>query len=118
MLELNFEFRTTEQNGILLSVSNPSNSPALSIELQNGAVVMTVDSGVGYISNVTNYLSEFALCNNAWHNVTALYSSSEITINVDGVRKSWVVQDDTGMDEIHAPLYIGGVPSKYIPPIL
>lgn len=96
----------------MLSVSNPSNSPALSIELQNGAVVMTVDNGVGYISNVTNRLSEFALCNNAWHNVTALYSSSEITINVDGVRKSWVVQDDTGMDEIRAPLYIGGVPSK------
>ncbi|XP_074042938.1 laminin subunit alpha-2 isoform X2 [Leptinotarsa decemlineata] len=112
MMELSFEFRTSEQNGILLSVSNHGDSPALSVELQNGAIVMAVNVGNGVVSNVTNNLdSAFSLCNNRWHNVTAVYSTSELTVNVDGIRKSWVVSDvDSGMGEMEAPLYIGGLP--------
>ncbi|KAJ8920571.1 hypothetical protein NQ315_004710, partial [Exocentrus adspersus] len=114
ILELSFEFKTAEQNGILLSVSNYRNSPALSVELQNGAVVMAVDMGNGATSNVTNNLdSDFALCNNRWHNVTAMYSSSELTVNVDGILKIWVQSDlNSLMDEIDAPLYIGGLPDN------
>lgn len=37
-LELEFEFRTSELNGVLLSVSEPVGFPALSIELHNGKV--------------------------------------------------------------------------------
>ncbi|KAF5275650.1 hypothetical protein FQA39_LY06762 [Lamprigera yunnana] len=111
ILEVSLEFRTADQNGILLSVSNPRNSPALSIELQNGAIVMTTDNGYGTITNVTNNLSDFALCDNHWHNITAVYTSTEITINVDGIRKIWVQSDDeTLIDELEAPLYIGGLP--------
>ncbi|XP_044266539.1 laminin subunit alpha-1 isoform X2 [Tribolium madens] len=111
-LELGFEFKTGEPNGIFLSVSNPRNSPALSVELQNGAVVMTIDMGNGIISKVTNSPhSDLTLANNEWHNLTALYSSFELTVNVDGVRKSWVQSDVNSMvDEIEAPLYIGGLP--------
>lgn len=75
---------------------------------------MTIDLGNGIQSNVTNNLdSDFALCNNMWHNVTAMYSSSELTVNVDGIRKSWVQSEvNSVMDEIDAPLYIGGLPGK------
>ncbi|KAJ3653214.1 hypothetical protein Zmor_012478 [Zophobas morio] len=113
-LELSFEFKTGEPNGILLSVSNLGNSPALSVELQNGAVVMTIDMGNGIISQVTNSPhSDSSLADNEWHNITALYSSSELTVNVDGVRKSWVQSDITSMvDAIEAPLYVGGLPSN------
>ncbi|GJQ67201.1 hypothetical protein Trydic_g8109 [Trypoxylus dichotomus] len=108
-LELKFEFRTKEQNGILMSVSTVSNSPALSLELQNGAVVMSVDMGNGIVSNVTNFHSAYALCDNKWHNVTALFST-ELTVNVDGVSKSWVISEMGFVDEIEDPLYIGGLP--------
>lgn len=113
---MGFEFKTGEPNGILLSVSNPGNSPALSVELQNGAVVMTIDMGNGVISKVTNSPhSDSTLANNEWHNLTALYSSFELTVNVDGVRKSWVQSDVNSMvDEIEAPLYVGGLPSKIL----
>lgn len=76
---------------------------------------MTVDLGNGMQTNVTNNLdSNYALCNNMWHNVTAMYSSSELTVNVDGIRKSWVQSDiNSLMDEIDAPLYIGGLPGKF-----
>lgn len=73
---------------------------------------MTVDMGNGIISKVTNNLdSEFALCNNKWHNVTAFYSNSELTVNIDGITKTWVQSDiNSLMDEIDAPLFIGGLP--------
>ncbi|RZB39130.1 laminin subunit alpha-1, partial [Asbolus verrucosus] len=113
-LELSFDFKTGEPNGILLSVSNLGNSPALSVELQNGAVVMTIDMGNGVISKVTNSPhSDATLANNEWHNITALYSSSELTVNVDGIRKSWVQSEvNSLMDEIEAPLYVGGLPNN------
>ncbi|XP_018564888.1 laminin subunit alpha-1-like [Anoplophora glabripennis] len=83
-------------------------------KLQNGAIVMAVDMGNGAVSNVTNNLdSDFALCNNLWHNVTAMYSSSELTLNVDGILKIWVQSDvNSLMDEIDAPLYVGGLPDN------
>lgn len=37
-LELEFDFRTSEMNGVLISVSEPNGFPALSIELYNGKV--------------------------------------------------------------------------------
>lgn len=96
-----------------MTVSGSANKPALSLELQNGAVVMAADNGFGAVSNVTNNLSDFALCNNKWHNITAVYSGTEITVNVDGIRKSWVRTDDESfMDGVEAPLYIGGLPGK------
>lgn len=112
---MSLEFKTVEPNGILLSVSSVGNSPALSVELQNGAVVMTIDMGNGQISKVTNSPRvDATLGNNVWHNITALYSSSELTVNVDGVRQSWVQSEiNSLMDEIVAPLYVGGIPSKY-----
>ncbi|XP_050306912.1 laminin subunit alpha-1 [Anthonomus grandis grandis] len=114
ILDLTIQFRTAEQNGILITISNDQNYPALSVELQNGAVVMAVDLGNGMQTNVTNNLdSDFALCDNRWHEVRAMYSSSELTVNVDGIRKSWVQSDvDSLMDAINAPLYIGGLPDN------
>ncbi|XP_044750495.1 laminin subunit alpha-1 [Coccinella septempunctata] len=111
-LELSFEFKTSEQNGILLSLSNSGNSPALSIELQNGGMVMSVDLGISPIFSVMNDLnSDFALCNNKWHNVTAIYSQYELTVKIDGIARSWARYDTNSLsDDIEAPLYIGGLP--------
>ncbi|KAK9872276.1 hypothetical protein WA026_017080 [Henosepilachna vigintioctopunctata] len=113
-LEISFEFKTSEQNGILLTISNSGNSPALSIELQNGGMVMSVDLGNSPVFSVTNDLnSDYALCNNKWHNVTALYSMYELTVNIDGIARSWARYDtNTLLDEIEAPLYIGGLPDS------
>lgn len=37
-LELQFEFRTSEMNGMILSIAEPVGFPALSIELHKGKV--------------------------------------------------------------------------------
>lgn len=38
-LELRFEFRTSEMQGVILSVTEPVNFPAISIELHKGKVM-------------------------------------------------------------------------------
>lgn len=111
---MTFEFRTAEQNGIILVISDPRNSPSFSIELHNGALVMAVDTGNGAVRYASNNLdSDFALCNNQWHNVTTLYSTSELTVIVNGIRKTWVQPDSNSMlVEYKAILYVGGIPGK------
>lgn len=109
-LDIAFEFRTDQQNGILLSVADQTNRPALSIELQNGAVVMSVDMGNGEVTNVTNSLVS---CNNKWHKVIASFTT-ELSINVDGVAQTWVLNGLEEMRSIEAPLYIGGLPGNII----
>lgn len=37
-MDLELEFRTSEMNGILLSVAEPQDYPAMSLELDNGKV--------------------------------------------------------------------------------
>lgn len=111
---MSFEFRTADQNGIILVISDPRNSPSFSVQLQNGALVMSVDTGNGAIRYASNNLdSDFALCNNHWHNVTTLYSNSELTVIVNGIRKTWVQPDSNSMlEEYEAKLFIGGLPGK------
>lgn len=41
-MELQFEFRTSELNGVLLSVAEPNGFPALSIEILGGIVCIAV----------------------------------------------------------------------------
>lgn len=49
-LELQFEFKTSELNGVLLSVAEPVGFPALSIEMHNGKV-----SGTPTLIEFTTY---------------------------------------------------------------
>lgn len=114
ILEVSFEFRTAEQNGIILVISEPRSSPTFSVELHNGALVMAVDTGNGAVKYASNNLdSDFALCNNQWHNVTTLYSTSELTVVVNGISKTWVQPDTNSMlEEYEAILYIGGIPGE------
>lgn len=95
-------------------ISEPRNSPTFSVELHNGALVMAVDTGNGAVKYASNNLdSDFALCNNQWHNVTTLYSTSELTVVVNGISKTWVQPDSNSMlEEYEAKLYIGGIPGE------
>ncbi|RZF45582.1 hypothetical protein LSTR_LSTR014741, partial [Laodelphax striatellus] len=85
LLELELEFRTSEMNGILLSVSQPENYPSLSLELHNGKVVMQGDMGDRRPFVVEQALhSQFGLCDNRWHRIEAsLTDNDQLTLRVD-----------------------------------
>jgi len=110
-LNISFSFRTSERNGVLATISNVDNSPALSIEIQNGAVVFSIDSGMGIVTNVTSKLPQFTICNNQWHHLTATLSS-ELSLMVDGIIQTWVLAETGSLRDIIAPLYIGGLPNE------
>lgn len=113
-LELQFEFRTSEQNGILLSIAEPENNQGLSLELDNGAVVMMSNmSNSGPSKVIANLSTEYSLCDNKWHKVSARYSEDEMTVNVDGVIRSSLAISTPFIDsKIENALYIGGMPGK------
>lgn len=63
----------------------------------------------------TNFSTEFALCDNKWHKVSAFYTEDEITVNVDGVVHSSLALNTTFIgNKFEGPLYIGGLPGKLL----
>lgn len=117
MLELSLELRTTQTTAILLSVSEPEGYPALSLELNQGKVIISGDMGDRRPFRVEqSFQSEFAICDNKWHQIQAFYVEDKLTLKVDQFeQKYWLLDNGhiTGA-RTHSPLYIGGLPGKCI----
>ncbi|KAH8251255.1 hypothetical protein KR032_004153 [Drosophila birchii] len=112
-LDLETEFRTSELSGILLSVSEPKGSPALSLELHNGNIIFSCDLGDGLPMRVESALpTKYALCDNKWHNISALYDGEQIVLRIDQLPAVIGVgsQRSAGKVQTRSPLYIGGLP--------
>ncbi|XP_055595374.1 laminin subunit alpha-1 [Uranotaenia lowii] len=114
-MDVDLQLRTSEVNGILMSVADPINGfPAFSLEISNGNVVLSIDVGDGYPIRVQSTLpSKFTLCDNRWHNVSALYEDHQIVLRVDNYPpNTLLVQSNEVLRRVatKAPLYIGGLP--------
>ncbi|XP_064107459.1 laminin subunit alpha lam-3-like isoform X1 [Macrobrachium nipponense] len=112
LLELRLEFRTWELNGVILSVADPRGT-SLSLELVNGAVVLSVNMGQSHsFSARVSLRNKFRLCDNMWHTIKANYLKDSVTLRIDGYREAYGFngsEDDRGT-VTDAPLYIGGLP--------
>ncbi|XP_046676227.1 laminin subunit alpha-1 isoform X3 [Homalodisca vitripennis] len=116
LLELELEFRTSEMSGILLSVAEPQGYPAISLELENGKVVLSGDMGDRRPFRLEQgFASEFAVCDNRWHHVAAFYADGKLTLKVDDMEQSYWLADHGHFTVAHtsSPLYIGGLPEQY-----
>ncbi|XP_033151119.1 laminin subunit alpha-1 isoform X1 [Drosophila mauritiana] len=114
-LDLETEFRTSELSGILLSVSDPNGFPALSLELHNGNIIFSCDPGNGAPMRVESSLpTKYALCDNKWHNISALYDGEQIVLRIDQLPAVISVgnQGTAGKVQTRSPLYIGGLPES------
>ncbi|XP_050712288.1 laminin subunit alpha-1-like isoform X2 [Eriocheir sinensis] len=112
MLDLRLEFRTWELNGIILSVAD-TRGTSLSLELINGAVVLSVDMGVGHsFSARVGLRNRFSFCDNRWHTVKASYIKDSLALRVDNHREAYGF-NGSGEHEgaiTGAELFIGGLP--------
>ncbi|XP_076668102.1 wing blister isoform X2 [Andrena cerasifolii] len=117
VLELQLEFRTSELSGVLLSITAPGNSPSLSLELNNGKVIMSGDLGDNnplYVEQ--RFTSPYTICDNRWHRIQAVYNEEELALKVDEmdqkyglpVNANYHIMDST----VSGPLYIGGLPAS------
>lgn len=114
LLELRLEFRTWELNGIILSVADPSGA-ALSLEMVNGAVVLSVNMGVGHsFSARVSLKNKFSLCDNKWHTVKANYVKDSLTLRVDKHREAYGFNGSSNEKgtPTDAPLFVGGLPES------
>ncbi|XP_049530280.1 laminin subunit alpha-1 [Anopheles darlingi] len=114
-VEIELEVRTSETNGILMSVADQINGfPALSLEVSNGNIILSVDNGDGNPTRLSTSLpSKYTLCDNRWHNISALYEDHQIVLRVDEYPASTLLPHGTssfGRVNTKAPLYIGGLP--------
>ncbi|XP_072763928.1 laminin subunit alpha-1 isoform X2 [Anoplolepis gracilipes] len=117
VLELQLEFRTSELSGVLLSISAPGGSPSLSLELNNGRVIMSGDLGDHnplYVEQ--RFASPYAICDNRWHRIQAVYNDEELALKVDELDQKYGLPTNVNYhfmgSTTSGPLYIGGIPAS------
>ncbi|KAK9510148.1 hypothetical protein O3M35_004992 [Rhynocoris fuscipes] len=106
-------FAIYKLNGVLLSISEPEGYPALSIELQNGKVIMNGDMGDRRPFHVVQgFATDYTACDNKWHRIHVTYIKDELTLKVDNLEQSYWLSDNGHLTEAYTncPLYIGGLP--------
>ncbi|XP_078049382.1 wing blister isoform X1 [Augochlora pura] len=117
VLELQLEFRTSELSGVLLSITAPGNSPSLSLELNNGKVIMSGDLGDNKPLYVEQpFANPYTICDNRWHRIQAVYNDEELALKVDEMDQKYGLPANVNyhiMDStVLGPLYIGGLPAS------
>nr|XP_042897336.1 laminin subunit alpha-1 isoform X3 [Parasteatoda tepidariorum] len=114
-LDVQVEFKTTRQNGIILALSEGYGIPSIALELGNGTIVLSLVLGnlEKPFKTVKTFDSPYYLCDGQWHMVTAQYAYKTVTLKVDlfdlviGHSSSAPLEPTTS-----SPLFIGGIPDN------
>lgn len=117
LLQVELEFRTSELSGVLLSITEQKGYPAMSLEVNNGRVILAGDIGDRRRFEVSVSLpSQWTLCDNQWHRILTNYKHGEIELIVDDIRHARPLSDDGRHIEtrVNSPMYIGGLPEGAI----
>ncbi|XP_074675247.1 laminin subunit alpha-2 isoform X2 [Strix aluco] len=109
-LLVEFEFRTTRMNGVLLGVSSQK-MDGLGIELVDGKVMFHVDNGAGRFSAIYEPDAPGSLCDGQWHKVLAnkIKHRLELTVDDRQVDGNSPNRASTSADT-HDPVFVGGYP--------
>ncbi|XP_034944517.1 laminin subunit alpha-1-like isoform X2 [Chelonus insularis] len=117
VIELQLEFRTSELSGVLLSITAPGGSPSLSVELNNGKVIMSGDLGDKNPLYVEQHFpNPYTICDNRWHRIQAIYNDEELALKVDELDQKYGLPANANehfmASTASSPLYIGGLPAS------
>ncbi|XP_029878037.1 laminin subunit alpha-2 isoform X7 [Aquila chrysaetos chrysaetos] len=109
-LLVEFEFRTTRINGVLLGVSSQK-MDGLGIELVDGKVMFHVDNGAGRFSAIYEPDAPGSLCDGQWHKVLAnkIKHRLELTVDDRQVDGNSPNRASTSADT-NDPVFVGGYP--------
>uniref|UniRef100_A0A8C6IUD9 Laminin subunit alpha-2 n=1 Tax=Melopsittacus undulatus TaxID=13146 RepID=A0A8C6IUD9_MELUD len=111
-LLVEFEFRTTRLNGVLLGISSQK-MDGLGIELVDGKVMFHVDNGAGRFSAIYEPDAPGSLCDGQWHKVLAnkIKHRLELTVDDRQVDSNSPSRTSTSADT-NDPVFVGGYPGK------
>ncbi|KAJ8306050.1 hypothetical protein KUTeg_016595 [Tegillarca granosa] len=110
-LTINLEFRTNKQNGIFLTISDPGGFPAMTLELHNGKVKMSVRSSEDkFTAETVN--DPYLLCDNKWHKIQASVIKNVVSVVVDDLENAYGSSGGSQrFSETNSQLFLGGFPS-------
>lgn len=81
---------------------------------------MSCDLGDGELFRAeTKFNSKFSLCDNKWHNISALYDTNQVAIRIDDQTYVDAYASNRFMEKLQtkSSLYIGGLPGMTKPRI-
>ncbi|KAH0622296.1 hypothetical protein JD844_024475 [Phrynosoma platyrhinos] len=109
-LYIEFEFRTTQPNGVLLGISSQK-MDGLGIELVDENVMFHVDNGAGRFSAIYEPAISGSLCDGQWHKVIAHKVKHRLMLTVDGHHVEAISPNaaSTAADT-NDPVFVGGYP--------
>lgn len=110
------EFRTTQQNGILLSISDKKKNHGFFIEFHQGSVIIGTEKmrkNQKISSNIDDSKDIVSFKCNYWYklSVNFLFEYQLLIIIVDGI-DGRSLHNITLANTIEGPLYIGGLAGK------
>ncbi|XP_072852967.2 laminin subunit alpha-2 [Pogona vitticeps] len=109
-LLVEFEFRTTRTNGVLLGISSQK-MDGLGIELVDENVMFHVDNGAGRFSAIYEPAIPGSLCDGQWHRVKAHKIKHRLMLNVDGHHVEGISPNAASTSaETNDPVFVGGYP--------
>uniref|UniRef100_A0A674J3X9 Laminin subunit alpha 2 n=1 Tax=Terrapene triunguis TaxID=2587831 RepID=A0A674J3X9_9SAUR len=109
-LLVEFEFRTTRMNGVLLGISSQK-MDGLGIELVDEKLMFHVDNGAGRFSAIYEPDKPGSLCDGQWHKVTANKIKHRLELTVDGNQVDGSSPNGVSSSvDTNDPVFIGGYP--------
>uniref|UniRef100_A0A670YWM6 Laminin subunit alpha 2 n=1 Tax=Pseudonaja textilis TaxID=8673 RepID=A0A670YWM6_PSETE len=109
-LQVEFEFRTTRTNGVLLGISSQK-MDGLGIELVDENVMFHVDNGAGRFSAIYETPIPGSLCDGRWHRVVAHKIKHRLTLTVDDQHVEGISPNAASTSaETNDPVFVGGYP--------
>ncbi|XP_039180622.1 laminin subunit alpha-2 isoform X7 [Crotalus tigris] len=109
-LLVEFEFRTTRTNGVLLGISSQK-MDGLGIELVDENVMFHVDNGAGRFSAIYEPAITGSLCDGQWHRVVAHKIKHRLMLTVDDQHVEGISPNAASTSaETNDPVFVGGYP--------
>ncbi|KAJ1373976.1 hypothetical protein KIN20_036551 [Parelaphostrongylus tenuis] len=106
------EVRPRTQNGLLFSVGVVE---YLTVQILNGSVKFTVDSGAGAETLIHTPSAVNALCDGHWHSIKIMKKKNLMTLTVDGKSNLNIMKKSKKPETVTKdPIYLGGVPESVV----
>ena len=107
-VQVNFKFKTKEENGLIFYVANDDQSHRMSLSMLEGALVLRTFPGGDISSEVTSKLND-----GMWHVVTATADGSQIRLDIDDFEVYTLDTPNSQLVIPATPIYFAGVPQSF-----
>lgn len=107
-VQVNFKFKTKEENGLIFYMANEDQSHRMSLSMLEGALVLRTRPGGDVSSEVTSKLND-----GKWHVVTATADGSQIRLDIDDFELYTLDTPNSQLVIPATPIYFAGVPQSF-----